>query len=78
MSLSGTPPLVFIRPHDDAVELGPAFRPMTIIASQQSYPGLFVICNLSFVMEPEGLYDLTSTTLTWRNWQTRTAQDRMG
>ena len=34
--------------------------------------------HLSFVIEPEGLYDLGSTALTWRNWQTRTAQDRMG
>jgi hypothetical protein len=33
---------------------------------------------LSFVMEPEGFYDLNSKALTWRNWQTRTAQDRMG
>jgi hypothetical protein len=34
---------------------------------------LFAICDW-----PEGQYDLTSITLTWRNWQTRTAQDRMG
>ena len=48
MSLSGTPPLVFIRPHDDAVELGPAlqtddnYRVAAIVSR--------AICHLQFVI----------------------------